>query len=84
MHARTKVLARRGRLRSDRRVPRKPPVRTQTSQINIRLTDEQRSRLEAATSKLVANIRGAKVNLGPWLLELGLAEADKILGQGKR
>jgi hypothetical protein len=64
-------------------VPRKPPVRTQTTQLNIRLTDEQRNRLEAAAMKLVTGIPGARVHIGPWLLELGLAEADRILAAKK-
>jgi hypothetical protein len=65
-------------------MPRKPPTRTQTSQVNIRLTMEQRARLEAATAKLVEGVRGARVPLSRWLLELGLAEADRILGPARK
>jgi hypothetical protein len=83
MRATLKTLAPRNRPRSDRRVPRKPPVRTQTTQLNIRMTDRQRERLEADAAKLVTGICGARVHLGPWLLGLGLADADKILGAKK-
>jgi hypothetical protein len=53
--------------------------RSQTTQVNIRMTEEQRQRLDEARVKLVKG--GVKVPLGPWLLSLGLAEADRVLGK---
>jgi hypothetical protein len=54
--------------------------RNTDTQVNVRLTSAQRETLEKATAKLVAGVPGAKVPLGPWLLQLGLAEAKRILG----
>jgi hypothetical protein len=59
-------------------MPRKPPVRTQDKQIPVRCTTDQKERLERAAKKLVTGVR---VPLGPWLLALGLAEADRVLGK---
>jgi hypothetical protein len=57
--------------------------RSQPEQVNIRMTAAQRDLLERATAKLVAHIPGGRAPLGPWLLELGLAEARRILGEKK-
>lgn len=54
--------------------------RLRDAQVSVRMTSEERARLEEATSSLVHEIRCAKVGLGPWLLGAGLAEADRILG----
>ena len=54
--------------------------RNTDTQVNVRLTSAQRETLEKATAKLVAGVPEAKVPLGPWLLQLGLAEAKRILG----
>jgi uncharacterized protein (DUF1778 family) len=64
-------------------VPRKPPVRNQKTQLNIRLTESELERLEAAASHLVAGIPGAKVAVSRWMVEVALAEADKILATKK-
>jgi hypothetical protein len=64
-------------------VPRKPPVRNQKTQLNIRLTEAELERLEAAASHLVAGIPGAKVAISRWMVELALAEADRLLGDKK-
>jgi hypothetical protein len=55
--------------------------RTQDVQVNVRMTKAQRDRLDAARAKLVT---GVKVPLGPWMLSLALAEADKVLGPAKK
>jgi hypothetical protein len=55
--------------------------RSADAQINIRMSAEQRALLERATAVLVKGIPGGRVPLGPWLLELGLAEAKRILGK---
>lgn len=62
---------------------RKEPVRSTTSQLNIRLTEEQKTRLEKAVAKLVEGVPGGRVALSKWVLELALIEADRVL-TGKR
>lgn len=60
---------------------RKPPNRSTDTQINIRMKTDQKELLERAAAKKVEGIAGAKVALSGWLLDLGLREAKKILGE---
>ena len=61
---------------------RKPPVRTQTAQLNVRMTAAQLETLEAAVAKLQTEKGqpGARFSLSKLLLDAGIAEAEKILG----
>jgi len=47
----------------------------------VRMTSAQRARLEAALGKLAEGKPGLKPVVAKFLLELGLAEADRILGK---
>jgi hypothetical protein len=62
---------------------RKPPVRTQTAQLNVRMTPEQLTTLEAAVAKLQTDKGqpGARFSLSKLVLDAGIAEAEKILGR---
>jgi hypothetical protein len=45
------------------------------------MTNEQRALLDRAIARLVEGVPGGRVPLSTLLLELGLAEALRILGQ---
>jgi hypothetical protein len=80
----TIVLATRRRRRSNpASMPRKPPVRTQTQAITIRLTPDERQILDQALAKLSEKVR-ARVPLSRWVLGCAMAEARKLLGTPKK
>jgi hypothetical protein len=54
-----------------------PKKRLQDTQVNVRMTAAQKARLERATE---TGLEGLRIPLGPWLLALGLREADTKLG----
>jgi hypothetical protein len=60
---------------------RGPQNRTTDTACLVRMTSAQRARLEAAVGKLAEGRPGLKPVLARFLLELGLAEADRILGR---
>lgn len=60
--------------------PVTPQNRTQQVQVNIRMTQADKERLEAAIASIAPGVR---VPLAPWILSLALAEADRLLGKQK-
>jgi hypothetical protein len=54
--------------------------RNQTVAITIRMTEDEKKRLDDAVAKLAA---GA-AKLGPWMKKLALAEADRVLAKRAR
>jgi len=60
---------------------RGPQNRTTDTACLVRMTSEQRARLEAAVRKSADGKPGLKPVVAKFLLELGLAEADRILGR---
>lgn len=71
----------RGVRRYPRRVPRKPPNRTTDSAVLVRLTSEQRKKIDEALAKIARP--GLRPVVSRFLLESALVEADRILA-GKK
>ena len=59
---------------------RAPQNRSTDTQVLVRMTDQQRKKLEAAVAKLAAGRPGLRPVVARFLLDVGLAEAEKILG----
>lgn len=64
-------------------MPRKEPNRTTDGAILVRLTTEQRTKLDEAMGRLAAGRPGLKPVLSRFLLDAAMAEADRILA-GKK
>lgn len=60
---------------------RGPQNRSTDTACLVRMTRDQRARLEAAVGKSADGKPGLKPVVARFLLELGLAEADRILGK---
>jgi hypothetical protein len=56
-------------------------TRTQDTQVNVRMRQDQRDLLEAATSVIVP---GVQVPLGPWMLATCLIEASRLIDTATR